>query len=68
MQNTRAPTTHGTRFLAKVVGIVETYFNFAWSVGVVGVLWRLEQQDLRAIHLEGLFISPIRSPQNFYPR
>jgi hypothetical protein len=38
--NTRTLTTHGTRILAKVAGIVETYFHFAWRVGVVGVLWR----------------------------
>jgi hypothetical protein len=34
-------TAHGTRVLAKVVGIIGTYFHFAWHVGVVGVLWRL---------------------------
>ncbi|MBM3130084.1 MAG: hypothetical protein FJ009_15855 [Chloroflexi bacterium] len=38
--NTHTPTTHGTRVLAEVAGIVGTCLQFAWRVGVVGVLWR----------------------------
>jgi|GEM_PF-324839 len=34
------PTTHGTRLLAKVVGIVGVYLHFAWRVGMVDMLRR----------------------------
>jgi len=39
-QNTHTPTARGTRVLAQLVGIIETYFHFAWRVGAVGVLRR----------------------------
>ncbi len=33
-----APTMHGTRLLAELVGIIASHFRFAWRVGVVGAL------------------------------